>query len=86
MYSPSWGDKESKNYEEENDEICNFELYDSEIVEENEHLVDPDSKFDFVMKCFGHPHHSCKTRKQDKLPDYIQVNLPSCENVNFQLF
>ena len=73
MYSPSWGDKKSKKVGEINVEISNSELSDSEVEEEDAHFIDPDSKFDFVMKCFGHPHHNCRTRKRDKLPNYLKL-------------
>ena len=50
-----------------------MEESDSEEEEEMEKNNNQDSKFDFVMKCFGHPHHNCKPIKQDILPDYLKL-------------
>ena len=62
MYKTAWKDKTSKNEKE------TYENSDSEDEFENE-----DSKFDYVLKCFGEPHEDCKHRRTQKLPDYIKL-------------
>ena len=73
MYSPAWTDKKSKRSGQTNTETYDSESSNSEIDEGNENFVDPASKFNHVMQCFGSPHHSCKIRKTEKLPDYLKL-------------
>ena len=67
MYSPAW-----KNGKENKSGKNCFEESDSE--EEMKNIVDQDTKFNYVMKCFGHPHDNCKTRKTEKLPEYLELS------------
>ena len=59
MFNPAWNKKED-----------NEENLDSEDEEGNQEFGIWDSKYDFVMKCFGEPHERCKKRNT-KLPNYL---------------
>ena len=89
MYSPAWKNKKSNKFEDEN--IENYDS-DSETEGDNENFTDQDSKFNYVMQCFGPPHQNCKTRKTEKLPDYLKLvdvypgEPPFMKKGNFQLF
>ena len=74
MYSPAWRDKKS-----EKDDSNDLEIFDSghpvsENEEDGDNFLDEDSKFNYVMKCFGHPHHNCKSTKTEKLPEYLKLS------------
>ena len=68
MYSPAWKDKECKD--------DNHETNDSDMSgnEEIDNFDKKESKFNYVMKCFGHPHENCKTRKTEELPQYLKLS------------
>ena len=69
MYTPSWSEgKPKKDHNNDSD------VYDSTDNEDTENFADEDTKFNYVMKCFGHPHEDCKTRKTEKLPEYLQLS------------
>ena len=68
MYTPAWSEgKPKKDHDNDSD------VYNSSEDEDAETFADEDSKFNYVMRCFGHPHDDCKSRKTEKLPEYLKL-------------
>ena len=61
MFNPAWNKKKDSK-----------ENFDSEDEEGNQEFEIKDSKFDFVMKCYGEPHERCKKRSI-RLPNYLEL-------------
>ena len=74
-------ENENQNSEDENqnseDEIQNqsLKLENQNSEFENQNEVE-DSKFNYVMKCFGNCNKDCGLKKTPKLPDYIKIQNP----------